>query len=62
VKAWVYQPRNSTPEIHMNKETVLEDMKDDFLAAQDNGLEWFIGDDNIYVDDGGHAYLVEVVE
>jgi hypothetical protein len=59
---WVYKPRSSSPEVHLRKETVLEDMADDFQAAIDNGLEWEITDTHIYVDDGGHAELVTIIE
>lgn len=64
-KAWVYLPRNASPEIHLRKETILEDMEDDLAWAREEEEEessWWIHDDSIFVDEGGHAYLVEIVE
>lgn len=65
MKLWIYHPRSELPEIHWSKETILEDMKDDFYwSLMENpdgeGTSWGIMDEHIFVDDGGEAWLVEV--
>lgn len=63
MKAWIYNPHNGPPEIHLRRETVVAAMEENsdysYFKMRDSVDE---SEDYIYIDEGDSASLVEVVE
>jgi hypothetical protein len=62
MKAWIYQPRNRPAEVHLRRDTFIDEINEEIDWAINDGSYWEIRTDYIFVDDGGHASLVEVIE